>query len=535
MTKRIFGRIIGYVKRAVLHHEAFFWALFAAFALAAISPAILAWAFPYGHDFLHVPFNAWFVLCLSGLMLILDAVAWTFWRRFCRANQDLADLQAQPLADEIPSVHGHKHLDQAEFLPILQVLFRRPPDVRHVRVEPLPGGYGGGRTVLAEVRRERDGAPLPRSFVVKLGHRGEMAGEHERFQEYVRWYLPRAARFFRYAEQEDWAGIAYEFVGLDPEHEIQNLAQVYRGHATVEILELIEEICSQLGRSWYRHGRQGLTDLYREYGLLSKKRERIIGHVGNIVAESDPYRANFTATEERLQPNLRPTFCPSVDMPWRDPVAFLRTWPRRSLALPVHRSVVHGDLHAGNVLVEIGEDGRKHPWFIDFSHTGNGLSGVRTAEAVRAGVSIDLESGHTLRDFCRLEADVKFILTRLYHEDDLGLAVAFERELVNGRMALGDWHAREPPFEIEILADEGLTSLQDDGRFKKAWRVVREIRRQAARYLVTAGDPRPYYAGLLHATLPIVYYDKGQFESEACERHQKRYALLAAGMLCDQL
>jgi len=527
------GRIIGRIKRAIPRSEAFFWALFAAFAVAAISPAILAWAFPYGHDFLHVPFNAWFVLGLSGLMLILDVIAWTFWRRFRRANRDLTDLQAQPLDDRIPFVHGHKHLDRAEFLSIVQVLFRRPPDVRHVRVEPLPDGYGGGRTVLVELRRERDEAPLPRSFVVKLGHRREMAGEHDRFQEHVRWHLPHAARFFRYAEGEDWAGIAYEFVGLDPGHEVRNLAQFYRGHATVEILELIEEVGSHLGRAWYRQGHRKLTDLYREYGLLSKKRERIIGHVGNLVDESDPYRANFAATEERLQPNLMPSFCPAVDIPWRDPVAFLRTWHRRTLAVPVHRSVVHGDLHAGNVLVEIGQDGRKHPWFIDFSHTGNGLSQARTDGAARDGMPIDKERGHTLRDFCRLEADVKFILTRLYQERDLELAVAFERELVNGGMALGDWHAPKPT--VKPAADAGSTSYQNDGRFKKAWQVVREIRRQAARYMVNSGDLRPYYAGLLHATLPIVYYHGDQFESEACERQQKRYALLAAGMLCDQL
>ena len=83
-----------------------------------------------------------------------------------------------------------------------------------------------------------------------------------------------------------------------------------------------------------------------------------------------------------------------------------------------------------------------------------------------------------------------------------------------------------PPPPVEVLTDE---------RFRKAWQVIREIRRRATAYLVNPDDLRPYYAGLLHATLPMVYYHRGQFENEACERQQKRYALIAAGMLCGRL
>jgi hypothetical protein len=199
-------------------------------------------------------------------------------------------------------------------------------------------------------------------------------------------------------------------------------------------------------------------------------------------------------------------------------------WPQKNLTVPVRQSVVHGDLHARNVLIEIGQGGDKRVWFIDFSHTGNGLSADRTQEALREGVPINPGRGHTLRDFCRLEADIKFVLTKLQEEDDLRLAVEFERELMACGLALYDVSANQPL--IQSVGEE---------RFRKAWQVIREIRRQASVYLINADDLRPYYLGLLHSTLPILYYHPAQFENEVCELQQKRYAFIAAGMLCSEL
>jgi len=176
------------------------------------------------------------------------------------------------------------------------------------------------------------------------------------------------------------------------------------------------------------------------------------------------------------------------------------------------------------VLIEIGRNDHKRPWFIDFSHSGNGLSAARTREAIREGVPIDPDRGHTLRDFARLEADVKCILTMLENADDLRRSVDFELALLNGGMSLHELPAKSSASEV--LTEE---------RFQKAWLAIREIRRQAARQLANPDDIRPYALSLLSATLPIVYYRPDQFESEACERQQKRYALLSAGMLCSQL
>lgn len=508
-------RIAASLSRLLLPASVAF-SVFAFLAAAGITYEILVLVPKYG--LFRVPVASWFVLGLNGLILVLCMMVLYLGFRLRGAGRESGGLLSSTPGERILTLGGHKCLDEDEFLPLVQMLFRKLPDVRHIRICPLPGGYGGSITVLAELRPKQDSLPLPRSFVVKLGEREEMTGEREKFQRHVQWRLPYAARFLGYEELDRFAGIAYEFVGLETDHEIQNLHQFYDGHTTIEVANLIEDVYAQLDRAWYHDGLTDLVDLYREYDLLRQKQALILEHVERLVDENDRYRRNFTVAKEELQHSLKPAFCPAMDIPWHDPVAFLRTWPKQNLTVPAHRSVVHGDLNARNILVEIGKDERKHVWFIDFSHAGNGLSRARSEEMA------DLQRGHTLRDFCRLEADVKFILTRLCGADDLALAVAFEKELLACRMTLPEPQIKSP--HAPALADE---------RFRKAWQVIREIRRLAARYLVNADDLRPYYLSLLHATLPIVYYNHAQFDDAVCERQQKRYALIASGMLCRQL
>ncbi len=239
--------------------------------------------------------------------------------------------------------------------------------------------------------------------------------------------------------------------------------------------------------------------------------------------EDDPYRRTNLHRTEAPWPAGRPAFCHQAELPWYDPLAFLHEWPERSLPLLIHRATIHGDLNARNVLIEIDEDGRKTPWFIDFSHTGNGLAGARRG-ATPAGDADDHKHGHTLYDFCRLEADLKFLSTHLTAPEDLNMALQLEAALLGYE---GDWRAfPDRPPDGDAWVDE---------RFRKAWRVIAAIRRQATRYLVDPVDPRPYHFGLLRATLPTVYYQPEQFAGQEYALHQKRFALLASGMLCHRL
>lgn len=509
------------MRRGVLG-RLFLWLFFALAALTALTPAVVAWQHTPEYDFWRTPLASWFVFIPSGLVLLLELLAIRFWRR---ARQP-GEMPSDPveLNELIPAICGYAKLDRPEFLALLQTLFGRFPDIRYVHVDPLPGGYGGSTTVLARLQQAQSETVLPQPFVVKLGARPEMAAECAKFDEFVRARLLNVPNFHnhRYAGWGDWAGVAYEFAGLGGE--VQNFYQFYQGGATLAVAELIEEIYEPLNKAWYKQGNMVPTNLYDEYDLLRKKRDQIVAHVLNLIDETDPYRANLVAAEENLRPHLKPGFDLSTAIPWYDPVTFLRTWLPRSTPVSIHRAIVHGDLNSRNILVESKKGGSRQVWLIDFSHTGNGLSQARTDQVVEEGGVIDLHRGHTLRDFCRLEADVKFLLTRLKNATDLYLATAFEKALMEGGMELPDLQL-SPPRDGVLL----------DERFQKAWQVVREIRRQAISYMESSYDLYSYYFALLHATLPVIYYHPDQFENEVCELQQKRYALVAAGMLCSKL
>jgi hypothetical protein len=507
--------------------SALVWILFALAALSAATPVALAAYFSPEYEFFRVPIASWVVFCLSGILLTLDLIAILLWFRLRRADREveaasraLLEMRAEPLPAAIPAVCGAEHLARVEFPALVQTLFSRLPDIAYIHLKPLAGGYSGSTTVLARLQRRPGEPPLPRSFVVKLGGGREMGGEHGRYLEHVLAFLPQAPRFYQYAERQEWAGIAYEFAGLDLDAEVQSLEQFYRGYAGAEVAGIIGDTFAHLGRAWYQGGKIESVDLLAEYGLLPRKRAQVVESVGEILDPEDPYRTNLYGSEAALRPRLRPRFCPIPDLPWYDPVVFLRTWSPPGSIVPIHRSIIHGDLNARNVLVEILPGGQKRVWFIDFSHTGNGLSTDRTEELIQAGLPISRDYGHTLRDFGRLEADVKFLLTRLQSENDLRLAVEFERTLLEQAGGL------TVPPATEALLDE---------RFKKAWQSVREIRSRATHYLAQVDDLRPYYWALLNATLSVSYYSADQFENELSERQQKRYVLLAAGMLCDQI
>jgi hypothetical protein len=436
-------------------------------------------------------------------------------------GERISHLQKQLQEQRIPFIVGLEHLTKAmpEFLPIIQKLFITRDRIEHVDITPLPGGYGGSITFVARIKLKSEDQLLPEPFVLKLGVKREMKDEEEKWKRYIENRFVDAPRPIKYVPSGDYAGVSYTFAGLGGE--IQNFHKFYEGHFHTEIVKVIGELYQNTER-WSEGWPEGIkeitdTNLYDEYHLLYKKRDEIVVGVDKIVDRDDPYRQNFYAPTALLVPGLKPRFCdnlPQMDEHWCDPVYFVKTRERKRLKVPFYRSIIHGDLHSGNILIEM-RSGKV--WLIDFSHTGNGLSQERTDEALREELQIDPDKGHILKDFCRLEADIKFILTALENQDDFNMAISFEKELMARGLDLYNLAGR--PQKSEVLKDP---------RFEKAWECIGEIRRRAKKYLHQPDDLRPYYLSLFHATLPIVYY-------EQCSEWQKKYALVSAGMLCDRL
>lgn len=511
--------------------------------IAYILTVVCALLYSQVYGFLEVPFLSWYVFGILAILILDGVTAYLWWKearekertisslktQLEEEREKISHLQKQLQEQRIPFIVGLEHLTKArpEFLPIIQKLFITFERIESIDIAPLPGGYGGSITFVARIKLENEEQWLPEPFVLKLGVKRETKDEEKKWKRYIENRFFDAPRAIKYEPSGDYAGVSYTFAGLGGE--IQNFHSFCEGRSHTEIEEVIQKLYGKM-KAWRKGWGEGIKEitdinLYDEYHLLHKKYDEIIEGIDKIVDRDDSsYRQNFYASPALLVPGLKPQFCedlPQIDEHWCDPVYFIRTWQRRELKVPFYRSVVHGDLRAGNILIELRH---RKVWLIDFSHTGNGLSQERTDEALRGGRAIDPDRGHVLRDFCRLEADIKFILTNLVNQDDFNMAVSFERALMACGLDL---------YELKGQAD--MPEVLRDSRFEKAWRCIREIRSLAKEYLCDQNDLRPYYLSLLHATFPIVYYGTEQFKSEQCERWQKRYALVAAGMLCARL
>jgi hypothetical protein len=161
-------------------------------------------------------------------------------------------------------------------------------------------------------------------------------------------------------------------------------------------------------------------------------------------------------------------------------------------------SIVHGDLHAGNILISQDPGGTPRVWVIDFPHT---------------------HVGPTVQDVARLEADIKF---GWLPDDSLG-------HLSRGDMwrfeaSLLPQSDRFPP-PMEALTPGPIEPA--DQQLHKAYHSVCLLRNEARKYM-SGDDARPYYLALLHATLPVLYYRDRTPQ-------QKLYAFLSGGLLCERL
>jgi hypothetical protein len=78
-----------------------------------------------------------------------------------------------------------------------------------------------------------------------------------------------------------------------------------------------------------------------------------------------------------------------------------------------------------------------------------------------------------------------------------------------------------------VPGDQDLTFLRDHPDVLRAWKCVAAIRKLAQQYKMSQ-DWSVYTLPLLHATLPIVYYQQ-------CTPQQREYALISAAWLCEAI
>jgi hypothetical protein len=163
---------------------------------------------------------------------------------------------------------------------------------------------------------------------------------------------------------------------------------------------------------------------------------------------------------------------------------------------------VHGDFHAGNILIEARND--PIIWLIDFPHT---------------------HIGPTIQDIARLEADIKF---SLFYKEFL-----LDKQVFDAILDFEDYLLGQSSREsLDLSGRSQLITNNISERVKqeldRVWQSLTVLRSPVRKKNLIPSDPSPYYLALLHATLPVLYFSDRSPE-------QKLYAFISAALLCERL
>ena len=346
-------------------------------------------------------------------------------------------------------------------------------DCRTVTLTPLHGGYNSKTfRVVAHDREGRRTLPT----VLKIGPIEMTAREERANREYVaRFILNNGTTCLGGAEEGDWAGLRYNFLGVNgPDSRLVWLREHYLQRSTSEVVSLFETLFTRVLKPWYAQPRWEEVWLYRDhtpirlFPNLLEVAERQLG-VSSDSPEFD---------------------CPELGLTLPNPFHFLKyEYPRRAAQSRLwYTSICHGDLNLQNVLV----DERENVYVIDFSET-------RPRNAVS--------------DFARIEPIVKFEFTRLDSDEELARLVEFEAALTSVKR-LGD----VPP-----LAYRG-----DDPLVTRAHAVITLLRRAADIVTLFEQDMIPYWLAVLEWTYSVICYVQ-------VSPRQRRYAACSAALICRAL
>ncbi len=329
---------------------------------------------------------------------------------------------------------------------------------------------------------------------------------------------------------QEWGVIIYKLIGTDQVEtgRLQTFAEYYQTHdASQQITEALDKIFVAL-RPWWMNpvgsddGTQGRQDtLYDEYNRLTRKHYHIVKEISEAGKEIQ------ISTLQNINASSR-TIDLGSDLELRNPLNWIKDvfgdWEVSDWINHVglrRDSIVHGDLHAGNILIsediqeQTGEDNQNQPsedrqvklraWVIDFPH---------------------VHVGPTVQDIARLEADLKFGL--LAHDTFGPLSVD---EMIDEMNQLESSLLPEPgklePSLADLTPAPLLPHQRANTQLQKAWTAVCQMREEASKYMI-GNDARPYYLALLHATLPALYYRNRS-------PWQKLHTFISAALLCERL
>jgi hypothetical protein len=347
---------------------------------------------------------------------------------------------------------------------------------RQLVVTPMPPGLSGSAVLEAKPIWGTGG--LGQSVVVKIGRREKIEREKQNYDLHVKNFLPlNHATQLKHEHSRHLGALEYTLAHTHAA-DTTSLAAFYRSHSADEIDGALKHLFGQTCALWYKNHTEielgNLRDLYLSAFDLDDQPNRLGDEIGAMRPGVDSFLSKLTFE------------APGLALPN----------PRRWLAdegasvLPMRRCITHGDLHAGNILINDGQC-----WLIDFYRT---------------------YPSHLLRDFVVLETDIKFRLARAISMEEF---YQLERALVL---------LENPDPGVDVIP--GAT-----GELRKVAQVVAGLRATAWAHLgwPPRQNQQEYLVSLLMATLNVLRLR--HFKEDPDLQPQRERALLSAGLICQQL
>jgi len=268
---------------------------------------------------------------------------------------------------------------------LVERLFR---DCQKVWLHTLPGGFSGSLVFQAYSQDQQGRRQRP--MVLKLGPRRKIEAEVQNYRTFVEPFIgstvvlrgvqyegERGAILFTYASMHDKALTFEEFYLDAKRNTIDNVVKV------------IKELFQNTLRPWLANVQPNPhCHLYQTYSL-AEDWEKIHQAVSDLGFDIE---ADYFDCLGRRFPN-----------PFKEAQEWFET--RQDWECKTMETIGHRDPNSRNILI----DGHRNVFVIDFAKTGR---------------------DHLLRDFCKLEVEIKFCLTRLHCDDDIEQAVTLEEELL---------------------------------------------------------------------------------------------------------
>lgn len=256
-----------------------------------------------------------------------------------------------------------------------------------IRLRKMEAGLSG--SAILGARPLKNGNPAQWA-VIKIARRAKIEQEQERYEKYVQDYLPaHRVSLLRSAFSQHLGAILYTLANLRLE-QVGNFGDFYRRETPARIEDALQHLFRETCEGWYRgrkpSGESNLVKLYLEAFELESQPERLPNEIASL-------RPGFERQQDYID-------FPALDKRLPNPLRFLDDLD--AITMPVARCITHGDLHAGNILI----DNQGECWLIDF---------YRTHES------------HVLRDIVKLEVDIKFNLMPALDPETF---IAFEMSLL---------------------------------------------------------------------------------------------------------